>query len=119
MAEVTVELLAHMGCEIEKVGDAAAALKAVEGGEFDLMLSDIVMAGSMNGLDLARAVRKKHPGFPDVSGFRACYGIQRGRRSGRRGIHGITPNPTTSPTSTRRSATPEDASNEKLSIFRT
>jgi PAS domain S-box-containing protein len=61
VAEVTVELLTHMGCETEKVGDAAAALEAVEGGEFDLMLSDIVMAGPMNGLDLARAVRKKHP----------------------------------------------------------
>ena len=61
VAEVTVELLARMGCETEKVGDAAAALEAVEGGKFDLMLSDIVMAGPMNGLDLARAVRKKHP----------------------------------------------------------
>jgi hypothetical protein len=57
VAEVTVELLAHMGCETQKVGDAAAALEVVEGGEFDLMLSDIVMAGPMNGLDLARAVR--------------------------------------------------------------
>ena len=61
VADVTMELLAHMGCKTEKVGDAAAALEAVEGGEFDLMLSDIVMAGAMNGLDLARAVRKKHP----------------------------------------------------------
>ena len=61
VAEVTVELLAHMGCETEKVGDAAAALEAVEGGEFDLMLSDIVMAGPLNGLDLARAVQKKRP----------------------------------------------------------
>ena len=61
VAEVTVELLAHMGCETEKVGDAAAALEAVEAGEFDLLLSDIVMAGAMNGLDLARTVRKKHP----------------------------------------------------------
>ena len=61
VAEVTMELLTHMGCETEKVGDAAAGLEAVEGGEFDLMLSDIVMAGPMNGLDLARAVRKKHP----------------------------------------------------------
>jgi CheY-like chemotaxis protein len=61
VAEVTAELLAHMGCETEKAGDAAAALEAVEGGEFDLILSDIVMAGLMNGLDLARAIRKKHP----------------------------------------------------------
>jgi CheY-like chemotaxis protein len=76
VAEVTGELLAHMGCETEKVGDAAAALEAVEGGEFDLMLSDIVMAGPMNGLDLGRAVRKKHPdllvvlatGYSDAAG---------------------------------------------------
>ena len=61
VADVTVELLVQMGCETEKVGDAAAALEAVEGGEFDLILSDIVMAGPMNGLDLARAIRKKHP----------------------------------------------------------
>jgi CheY-like chemotaxis protein len=75
VAEVTVELLARMGCETEKVGDAAAALEAVEGGKFDLMLSDIVMAGPLNGLDLARAVRKKHPdllivlatGYSDVA----------------------------------------------------
>ena len=80
VAEVTGELLAHMGCETEKVGDAAAALEAVEGGEFDLMLSDIVMAGPMNGLDLGRAVRKKHPdllvvlatGYSDAAGQAAA-----------------------------------------------
>jgi DNA-binding LytR/AlgR family response regulator len=51
-------------------------LEAVEGGEFDLMLSDIVMAGALNGLDLARAVRQKHPdllivlatGYSDAAG---------------------------------------------------
>jgi PAS domain S-box-containing protein len=80
VADVTVELLTHMGCETEKVRDAAAALEAVEGGEFDLMLSDIVMAGPMNGLDLARAVRKKHPdllivlatGYSDAAGQAAA-----------------------------------------------
>ena len=28
------------------------------------MLSDIVMPGPVNGLDLARAVRDRHPGLP-------------------------------------------------------
>jgi DNA-binding NtrC family response regulator len=76
VAEVTAELLVQMGCDTEIVGDAAAALEAVEGGKFDLMLSDIVMAGPMNGLDLAHAVRKKHPdllvvlttGYSDAAG---------------------------------------------------
>ena len=44
------------------------------------MLSDIVMAGPMNGLDLARAVRKKHPdllivlatGYSDAAGQAAA-----------------------------------------------
>ena len=80
VAEVTAELLAHMGCKTKTVGDATAALEAVEGEEFDLMLSDIVMAGPMNGLGLARAVRKKHPdllvvlatGYSDAAGQAAA-----------------------------------------------
>jgi PAS domain S-box-containing protein len=80
VAEVTAELLAHMGCETQKAGDAAAALEAVESGQFDLMLSDIVMAGPMNGLDLARAIRQKHPdllvvlatGYSDAAGQAAA-----------------------------------------------
>jgi PAS domain S-box-containing protein len=61
VAEVTTELLSQMGCEAETVHDADAALKALDRGSFDLVLSDIVMAGSMNGVDLARLIRKQHP----------------------------------------------------------
>jgi CheY-like chemotaxis protein len=85
VADVTMELLAHMGCKTEKVGDAAAALKALYGGEFDLLLSDIVIAGAMNGLDLARAVRKKHPDLLVV----LATGYKRRRRPGCGGIHGL------------------------------
>jgi PAS domain S-box-containing protein len=61
VAEVTTELLSRMGCEAETVHDAEAALKALDRGGFDLVLSDIVMGGSMNGVDLARVIRKQHP----------------------------------------------------------
>jgi CheY-like chemotaxis protein len=61
VAEVTTELLSRMGCEAETVYDAVAALKALDKGHFDLVLSDIVMAGSMDGVDLARVIRKQHP----------------------------------------------------------
>jgi two-component system, NtrC family, sensor kinase len=61
VAEVTRELLTGMGCDTESVRNAEEALKALADGRFDLVLSDIVMAGPMNGLDLARAIRAQYP----------------------------------------------------------
>jgi DNA-binding NtrC family response regulator len=47
------------------VADAEAALQALERDTtIDLVLSDIVMPGRMDGLALARAVREKYPGLP-------------------------------------------------------
>jgi CheY-like chemotaxis protein len=61
VAEATRELLTDLDCEVETVGNAEAALLTLEHGHFDIVLSDIVMAGAKNGLDLARAIRKQHP----------------------------------------------------------
>jgi CheY-like chemotaxis protein len=61
VASATGELLQRMGCLTEVVRDATAALKALADGNFDFLLSDIVMAGAMNGLDLAREVRGQRP----------------------------------------------------------
>jgi len=47
------------------VADAEAALQALERDTtIDLVLSDLVMPGRMDGLALARAVREKYPGLP-------------------------------------------------------
>jgi CheY-like chemotaxis protein len=54
-------MLQRLGCETEIARDAAAALTALAAGHFDFVLSDIVMAGGMNGLDLAREVRRQRP----------------------------------------------------------
>jgi CheY-like chemotaxis protein len=66
VAEATREMLARMDCMVETVGNAEAALRAFHQGEFNLVLSDIVMAGAQNGLEFARAIRKSRPGFPVV-----------------------------------------------------
>jgi CheY-like chemotaxis protein len=45
--------------------NATEALEAFEKEEFDLLVTDHVMPG-MSGVDLARAVRDKNPGFPVI-----------------------------------------------------
>jgi PAS domain S-box-containing protein len=64
VADVSVGMLEQLGYEVHKARDAAAALAAVEQHAFDLVVSDIVMPGTMDGIALARALRERHPGLP-------------------------------------------------------
>jgi PAS domain S-box-containing protein len=60
--EVAARQIRGLGYEVVEAGDGAAALKLVEGGvEFDLLLTDVVMPGGMNGRELAEEVRKLRP----------------------------------------------------------
>ena len=61
VAEVTAEMLELLGYSVEIASNAAAALSAFERRPFDVVISDIVMAGEMDGLDVVRALRKRHP----------------------------------------------------------
>jgi PAS domain S-box-containing protein len=61
VAEVTRDLLERMGCRAAIVRDADTALQRLGEKGFDIVLSDIVMAGPMNGLGLARLVRERWP----------------------------------------------------------
>ena len=55
----------ELGLRVHAVGDAEAALQALAAGPpVDLVISDIVMAGPMNGLRLARAIRERYPTVP-------------------------------------------------------
>jgi DNA-binding NtrC family response regulator len=53
------------GFEVDVAASGSAALALLEQKTYDLMLSDIRMPG-MNGVDLFRAVRRKHPELPVV-----------------------------------------------------
>jgi CheY-like chemotaxis protein len=55
--------LGSLGYTTLVAGDGAAALAMVDrGAAFDLLFTDMIMPGGMNGRDLAEAVRKRRPG---------------------------------------------------------
>jgi PAS domain S-box-containing protein len=65
VAEVSATMLGELGFGVELAGDAKAALRAINGDtKFDLMFSDIVMAGPLDGIALARIVRQRRPDLP-------------------------------------------------------
>ena len=65
VASASTGLLEHLGYAVQWVSDAEAALEAVEAADgFDLVFSDIVMPGRIDGLGLARIIRQRHPDLP-------------------------------------------------------
>jgi signal transduction histidine kinase len=67
VAALTREMLNHLGFDVIHAASPAAALGALaDARNIDIVLSDIVMPGGMNGLDLAREIRRRQPGLPIV-----------------------------------------------------
>ncbi len=65
VAEVTSTLLEQLGYRVVRAENAAEALRHLQQGiHFDLLFSDIVMPGPMNGLALAQTCRDN---FPDIA----------------------------------------------------
>src|SRR5262245_17838036 len=57
------EILEADGCEVETAQDGAAGLERLAAGNFDLVLSDVVMP-NMDGHELYTAVRARYPDLP-------------------------------------------------------
>lgn len=67
VAEVTARMLRDMGFDVERCDRAGKALDRLGvAQDFDLLLTDVVMPGGMNGIDLARSVRRHFPRLPIV-----------------------------------------------------
>jgi PAS domain S-box-containing protein len=64
VATASTGLLEQLGYAVRWVSDAETALEEIANDDIDLVLSDIVMPGKLDGLGLARAIRLKHPGLP-------------------------------------------------------
>jgi signal transduction histidine kinase/ActR/RegA family two-component response regulator len=65
VAQTAAQLLSLIGYASQRVEDARTALSILLGGQtFDLVFSDIVMPGGMNGLELAHRIRRHFPELP-------------------------------------------------------
>ena len=64
VALVSTSLLEQLGYTVRRVPDAETALREIAGGDIDLVFSDIVMPGKMDGLSLARRLREIRPELP-------------------------------------------------------
>ena len=66
VAQATQMLLESMGCSTTHVASGEAALKHVEAHarDIDIVLTDIVMPGSVDGIALATTLKSTHPDLP-------------------------------------------------------
>lgn len=65
VAQIAAEMLSDLGCRTQVTASAEEALAALaaEPAGFDLVFSDVVMQGGMDGIQLAREIRSRHPGL--------------------------------------------------------
>jgi PAS domain S-box-containing protein len=64
VASVSCNLLEQLGHTVRRVSDAETALREVQRDEIDLVFSDIVMPGKIDGLGLAQRLREIRPDLP-------------------------------------------------------
>jgi signal transduction histidine kinase/CheY-like chemotaxis protein len=65
VAKLVAEMLYQLGYEVTRAASAAAALGALANGRHvDLVFSDVMMPGGMNGVDLAREIQARRRGLP-------------------------------------------------------
>ena len=65
VAEIALALLKEQGHQVEHCSSAPDALRTLDrNSRFDVVFSDLVMPGGMDGLDFARIVRERWPYMP-------------------------------------------------------
>lgn len=64
VADASKGLLEQLGYEVRWASNAPAAIAELERNGINLVFSDIVMPGEMDGISLAKVIRSKHPTMP-------------------------------------------------------
>ena len=66
VAELVGDMLHRLGYVAVREANAAAALNTLSTRDFDLVFSDMIMPGDMNGLELAREIARRRPDLPII-----------------------------------------------------
>jgi len=67
VCDVVASMLISLGYSVTTAHDAEQALRLFDDTEnIDILVTDLVMPGGTNGIELARAVRQRHPNLPLV-----------------------------------------------------
>jgi CheY-like chemotaxis protein len=64
VADASTGLLEQLGYTVRWVADAETALRAIDVDDIDVVFSDIVMPGKMDGVKLAQAIKARRPDLP-------------------------------------------------------
>jgi CheY-like chemotaxis protein len=65
VAALVTEMLEQLGWLVMRAANARVALGALaDDRAVDIVFSDIMMPGGMNGVELAREIRRRRPGLP-------------------------------------------------------
>jgi CheY-like chemotaxis protein len=64
VADASAGLLEQLGYTVRWVSDAETALREIDGDDIDVVFSDIVMPGKMDGVKLALAIKERRPDLP-------------------------------------------------------
>ena len=75
--ELVSEMLEEQGSQVLRASSGAEGLSLFENHEVDLALSDMVMPGEIDGLELAHRLRERRRGFPVVlmTGYSNAAGV--------------------------------------------
>jgi CheY-like chemotaxis protein len=83
------EIIEGWGCVVQTAGDGDEALRCIETGGVDLVLSDVVMP-NMDGHELFLAVQESYPGLPVLMMTAFHYDKDHIiKRSRMKGVHGV------------------------------
>jgi CheY-like chemotaxis protein len=83
VAVLSQEMLASIGFDVTHAASAEAALGALKNGRrIDIVFSDVRMPGGMNGIDLAREIKRRRPRMPVVLTTGYAEGVNDARREG-------------------------------------
>jgi EAL domain-containing protein (putative c-di-GMP-specific phosphodiesterase class I)/ActR/RegA family two-component response regulator len=66
LRELYSEALLEAGHEVDLASDTKTALSALDQGEFDVVVSDIVMPGGLDGIGFLKAVHDQDPDLPVI-----------------------------------------------------